>query len=183
MTPFVSRAGQKLEHALKEFKVDVEGLVCADLGCSTGGFTDCLLQNGAKKVYAVDTGYGVLEWKLRNDERVEVMERKNALHVELPEKMDFVCIDTGWTRQKLIIPKAIELLKPNGTIISLVKPHYEAEKEWLFKGKVKDEHMDDVLDKVKEDLKNEPIEIKDMVESPVVGKKGGNVEFLMFLKT
>ncbi|HTL27962.1 MAG TPA: SAM-dependent methyltransferase, partial [Tepidisphaeraceae bacterium] len=103
---FVSRAGQKLLHALDEFKIGVTDKVCADLGCSTGGFTDCLLRRGAKKVYAVDTGYGVLDWKLRNDPRVVVIERTNAMHVELPEKVQVVSIDVAWTKQRNILPSA-----------------------------------------------------------------------------
>src|SRR5438034_4090953 len=106
MSDFVSRAGQKLEHALSIFGVDVTGFVCADLGCSTGGFTDCLLQRGAAKVYAVDTGYGVLDWKLRTNERVVVMERTNAMHVTLPEPVDLVTIDVAWTKQRHILPAA-----------------------------------------------------------------------------
>jgi 23S rRNA (cytidine1920-2'-O)/16S rRNA (cytidine1409-2'-O)-methyltransferase len=103
--PFVSRAGLKLDHALTAFAVDVTGLVCADLGCNAGGFTDCLLQRGAAKVYAVDTGYGALDWKLRKDPRVVVMERTNAMHVTLPEPVGFVCIDVAWTRQRRILPR------------------------------------------------------------------------------
>src|ERR1700759_5340742 len=99
MKSFVSRAGQKLEHALSNFGLSPASLVCADLGCSTGGFTDCLLQHGAAKVYAVDTGYGVLAWKLRKDPRVVVMERTNGMHVTLPEQAKFVSIDVSWTKQ------------------------------------------------------------------------------------
>ncbi len=132
---FVSRAGEKLKFALEKFDIDVSGKVCADLGCSTGGFTDCLLQNGAKKVYSVDTGKNVLEWKLREDSRVVVMEKTNALHIELPEKVDFISIDVGWTPQKLIIPKALSLLKKDGDVVSLLKPHYEADKSLLKKEK------------------------------------------------
>src|SRR3989344_6816827 len=125
---YVSRAGEKLAFALDYWHIDVTGLVCADLGCSTGGFTDCLLQHSAAKVYAVDTGYGVLDYKLRKDPRVVALERTNALHVKLPERVDLVTIDVGWTPQKLILPRALELLKPGGKIISLVKPHYEIRK-------------------------------------------------------
>src|SRR5579864_3600866 len=100
MSAFVSRAGSKLDHALTTFVIDVSAKICADLGCSTGGFTDCLLQRGAAKVFAVDTGYGVLDWKLRNDPRVVVMERTNAMHVNLPESVDLVSIDVAWTKQR-----------------------------------------------------------------------------------
>jgi 23S rRNA (cytidine1920-2'-O)/16S rRNA (cytidine1409-2'-O)-methyltransferase len=178
-TKFSSRAGQKLQFALENFKIDVKDKICADLGCSTGGFTDCLLQNGAKKVYSVDTGYGILDWKLRNDIRVVVMERTNALHVELPELVDFVSVDVSWTRQKLIIPKALQLLKEDGHLVSLLKPHYEAEKRWLTKGKLDEKFMNEVIKKVRDDLARLNIEIKQIIESPIVGGKGGNKEFLM----
>ncbi|MBN1258503.1 methyltransferase domain-containing protein [Candidatus Peregrinibacteria bacterium] len=181
MAEYVSRAGAKLEHALKEFKISVEGLTCADLGCSTGGFTDCLLQHGAKKVYAVDTGYGVLNWKLRNDPRVVVMERKNAMHVELPEKMDFVSVDTSWTRQKNVLPHAFTLLKKGGRLISLIKPHYEAESKYLSRGKLKEEFFDLVIGKVEKDLKDLGIKIKKMTKSPIAGEKGGNTEYLILI--
>src|SRR5712675_3605403 len=98
--PFVSRAGQKLDHALTHFQLDVTGKTCADLGSNTGGFVDCLLQRGATRVYAIDTGYGALDWKLRKDPRVVVMERTNAMHVELPEKVQLVTIDVAWTKQR-----------------------------------------------------------------------------------
>src|SRR5579859_7339270 len=123
MNQYVSRAGGKLEFALQEFKISVKDLIVADFGSSTGGFVDCLLQNGAKKVYAVETGYGVLDWKLRNDPRVIVMERTNAIHVELPEKVDLITIDTSWTRQRNILPNALKNLKEGRKIISLIKPH------------------------------------------------------------
>ncbi len=123
---FVSRAGQKLDHALSTFKINIADCICADLGCSTGGFTDCLLQRGAKKVYAVDTGYGVLDWKLRNDPRVVVMERTNAMHVELPEPVDVVTIDVAWTKQRNILPSARQIVAADANIVTFIKPHYEA---------------------------------------------------------
>src|SRR3954453_6397647 len=98
--PFVSRGGLKLDHAIDAFGIVVRGRVCADLGSNSGGFTDCLLQHGAVKVFAIDTGYGNLDWKLRNDPRVVVMERTNAIHVRLPEPVDLVTIDVAWTKQK-----------------------------------------------------------------------------------
>src|ERR1019366_10657003 len=116
MPAFVSRAGLKLDHALTAFDLNVSQKICADFGCSTGGFTDCLLQRGAAKVFAVDTGYGVLDWKLRNDPRVVVMERTNAMHVRLPEKVDMVTIDVAWTRQRSILPAATLLLNEKGVI-------------------------------------------------------------------
>src|SRR5580658_2270693 len=119
MSQFVSRAGAKLDHAVTAFSIAIEGKICADLGCSTGGFTDCLLQRGAAKVFSVDTGYGVLDWKLRNDPRVVVMERTNAMHVRLPEPVDLITIDVGWTRQRHILPSAGRLLAPGGSVVTL----------------------------------------------------------------
>lgn len=178
---FASRAGVKLDHALREFNFSVKDLVCADFGCSTGGFVDVLLQRGASKVYAIDTGYGVLDWNLRNDDRVVVMERTNALHVELPEKMDLITIDVSWTKQHLIVPVACKNLKEGGKIITLVKPHYEAEKVWLEKGRVKDEFLPKVVENVRQQFADLGIKVLQETESPVVGEKGGNIEFLFLL--
>jgi len=122
---YVSRAGLKLEAALDGFELDVAGLRCADLGCHAGGFTDCLLQRGAAAVHALDTGYGVLDYRLRSDPRVTVMERTNALHCEPPETVDLVTIDVGWTKQRHVIPAALRWLDSGGLVITLVKPHYE----------------------------------------------------------
>lgn len=124
---FVSRGGLKLRHALDAFALDPRGLTCADLGCNVGGFTDCLLQAGAARVYAVDTGYGALAWKLRTDPRIITLERTNALHLAPPELVDLVVLDMGWTPQRLCIPAALKWLKPAPTsrIITLIKPHYE----------------------------------------------------------
>jgi 23S rRNA (cytidine1920-2'-O)/16S rRNA (cytidine1409-2'-O)-methyltransferase len=180
--PFVSRAGQKLEAALAAFSIDVKGKVCADLGCSTGGFTDCLLQRGAAKVYAVDTGYGVLDWKLRSDERVVVMERTNALHVQLPELVDFISIDVGWTKQAFILPHALTLLKPEGAIVSLLKPHYEATPQQRTKGRVKEEELPHIVERVKEEIALAGATIEAMIESPITGEKGKNVEYLLWLR-
>ncbi len=173
---FVSRAGQKLEHALDVFLINVKDKVCADLGCSTGGFTDCLLQRGVSKVYAVDTAYGELDWGLRNDDRVVVMERTNALHVELPELVDIIAVDVGWTKQEKIIPKALELIRSGGNIVSLLKPHYE-----IGKPTVTDKELKKVVEKVKLDFSKLSLKIEGVIESPIVGNKGGNVEFLFWL--
>src|SRR5215203_5161018 len=120
MPPFVSRAGQKLDHALATFGLDVTGRTCADLGSNTGGFVDVLLWRGAAKVYAIDTGYGALEWKLRKDPRVVVMERTNAMHVKLPEQVGVVTIDVAWTKQRHILPAARRLVSEEGRVVSLV---------------------------------------------------------------
>jgi len=181
MGTFVSRAGDKLDFALTNFNIDVSDLICADLGCSTGGFVDCLLKRNAKKVYAIDTAYGELNWGLRNDSHVVVMERTNALYVELTEKFDFICIDVGWTPQKMILAKAKLMLKERGNIISLIKPHYEADKSFLKQGKVLDEKLNEVLDKVKSDIKDTGLNFKSLVKSPIEGKKGKNKEFLALI--
>lgn len=180
--PHVSRAGEKLEYALKNFNISVADLVCADFGSSMGGFVDCLLQAGAKRVYAVETGYGVLDWKLRNDERVIVMERKNAMHIELPEKIDFITIDTSWTKLEKIIPNALKNLKENGQIVVLVKPHYEAEPKMLRKGKLLDEFVPEVLNIVKGKLQDIGIKVLNETQSPVLGSKGKNKEYLLHLQ-
>jgi 23S rRNA (cytidine1920-2'-O)/16S rRNA (cytidine1409-2'-O)-methyltransferase len=177
MPAFVSRAGQKLDHALTTFGIDASAKICADLGCSTGGFTDCLLQRGAVKVYAVDTGYGVLEWKLRNDPRVVVMERTNAMHVKIPEAVDLVTIDVGWTRQRNILPSAQRILKPGGRVITLVKPHYEADPSLLRNGILPEEHLEQVVETVKQDVESSGWKWIASVLSPIKGT-GGNAEVL-----
>jgi 23S rRNA (cytidine1920-2'-O)/16S rRNA (cytidine1409-2'-O)-methyltransferase len=178
---FVSRGGQKLDHALSTFAIDVAGLTCADLGCSTGGFTDCLLQRGAARVYSVDTGYGVLDWKLRNDARVVVKERTNAMHVELPEKVDLVVIDCAWTKQHHILPSAKRLLKPGtGQIVTLVKPHYEAEPALLRRGILPQDQVEPVVTRVLSDVEVAGFAVLGQVESPIKGSKG-NAEVLAWL--
>lgn len=181
MTTYVSRAGEKLQFALDNFKVNVKDLIVADFGSSTGGFVDCLLQNGAKKIYSIDTSYGELAWKLRNDKRVIVMERTNAMHVKLPEKVDVITIDTSWTKQILTIPNAFKNLKSGGIVISLIKPHYEAPKEYLEKGKLKEGRINEVLEKVKNDIVAVGGRVVSLIESPIVGEKGKNKEFLCLI--
>ena len=190
-TTFVSRAGLKLEHALHTFDFDVTGLSCADLGCNVGGFTDCLLQRGALKVYAVDTGYGTLAWKLRSDERVETIERTNALHIEPTAHVDLVVIDLGWTSQKLALPAGLKWLT-SGHIITLVKPHYEltdTEKrgESVAEG-LSREAVERVLQRVKKTCASLNLELGGETISPIKGKKSsrkgvGNSEYLLLLKT
>src|SRR5688572_30785326 len=169
MSEFVSRAGQKLEHALAAFGIDVSGWVCADLGSNVGGFVDCLLQRGASKIYAIDTGYGALEWKLRKDPRVVVMERTNAMHVELPEKVKLVSIDVAWTKQKNILPSARRLLADDGIAISLIKPQYEAAVELLRKGVLPGEHLETLLESIRADIAGAGFELVEMIDSPIRG--------------
>lgn len=180
VTPFVSRAGEKLEHALSAFALDVGGCVCADLGCNAGGFTDCLLRRGAAKVYAVDTGYGMLDWRLRKDARVVVMERTNALRAELPEKVGLVVVDVAWTRQKVILPAARRLLGAGGRVVTLVKPHYEAEARQLRRGVLVAGEVAGVLERVRADVREAGFEVVADTESPLLGGKG-NREMLWLL--
>jgi 23S rRNA (cytidine1920-2'-O)/16S rRNA (cytidine1409-2'-O)-methyltransferase len=178
---FVSRAGQKLDHALTTFEINVTGRACADLGSNVGGFVDCLLQRGAAKVYAVDTGYGALDWKLRKDARVVVMERTNAMHVALPEVVSLVTVDVAWTKQRLILPAARRLLTDDGDVVTLIKPHYEAEPAMLRKGVLPEENLDAVVEKVKYDIAQTGFELRRTVRSPIKGT-GGNVELLAWLR-
>lgn len=177
---YVGRGGDKLEWALDNFSVDPAGAICCDLGSNVGGFVDCLLQKGAVKVYSVDTSYGTLAWTLRNDERVVVMERTNALHVELPELMDIVTCDVGWTRQEKVIPKALSLLKPGGKLVSLLKPQYEAGKDEMEKGKkgrVREEALADILLRVEQTISATGFEYNPPARAPFLGGKGKNPEF------
>ena len=182
MTHFASRAGEKLQHALTEFQFTVTDKVCADFGSSTGGFVDCLLKNGATKVYAVETGYGVLDWKLRNNPQVVVMERTNAMHVILPEKVDLITNDTSWTKQSFIIPHALTQLKDNGYIITLIKPHYEADKKLLHKGVLDEAVAEDVAKHTADELKTFGVDVLGFTKSPLLGGKGGNTEYLALLQ-
>jgi 23S rRNA (cytidine1920-2'-O)/16S rRNA (cytidine1409-2'-O)-methyltransferase len=199
MTPstFVSRAGLKLDHALREFKVDVTDLVCADFGCNIGGFTDCLLQRGAARVYAIDTGYGTLAYKLRTDPRVIVLERTNALHAEPPKiddgsggGVDLVTIDLAWTPQRFAIPAALKWLNAKGRIITLVKPHYELEDQekrtLLVGGRLDPHHAEPVAQRVLAALPGWGAQPIAHTVSPITGGKStksgggkGNVEYLV----
>lgn len=203
---YVSRGGLKLEAALDAFEIDPMDSVCADLGCNVGGFTDCLIQRGASHVYAVDTAYGQLAWTLRQHERTTVFERTNALHFE-PADMraiiapatggfqpcDLVVIDLGWTRQQKAIPVALKWLSdsPTARIISLIKPHYEAEGQAMSeeagkrKGVLSDEQADAVLEAIVAQLPEYGVDVLGHIASPVRGggKRGkvGNREYLALL--
>jgi 23S rRNA (cytidine1920-2'-O)/16S rRNA (cytidine1409-2'-O)-methyltransferase len=181
MATFVSRAGQKLEHALAEFGLDVAGRVCADLGSNAGGFVDCLLQRGAARVYAIDTGYGALEWKLRKDPRVVVMERTNAMHAVLPELVSLVTIDVAWTKQRHILPAARRMVREDGHVVTLIKPHYEAEPALLVKGILRAEEVDGVVYAVGADFSASGFQFLRTVRSPIKGSKG-NAELLALLR-
>jgi len=177
---YVTRSGLKLERALDTFHVDPTGLVCADLGSHQGGFVDCLLQRGAARVYSVDTCYGTLAWRLRQDPRVVVLERTNAMHVALPEAVDLVTIDVGWTPQRHILSSAGRLLKAGGRIISLVKPQYEAAEDQRRAGVVPEEVLAPVLGRVRLEVQAAGLNVVAEMRSPLRGG-GGNAEFLFLL--
>ena len=178
---FVSRGGIKLQAALDQFKVDVTDKVVLDVGSSTGGFVDCLLQNGAKKVYALDIAYGELAWKLRNDPRVVVMERTNILYLQtLPEQLDLITIDAGWTKLELVLSVVSKFLKPGGMIIALFKPHYEADKRDLIKGVLSPEKAEIVKDKAIKTINDQRLTINEVMESPILGG-AGNKEYLLLI--
>jgi 23S rRNA (cytidine1920-2'-O)/16S rRNA (cytidine1409-2'-O)-methyltransferase len=178
---YVSRGGLKLEAALAAFAVDVRDRVCLDVGASTGGFTDCLLQHGARKVYAVDVGYGQLAWKLRQDARVAVLERANIRHLpeaSLPERVDLVTIDVSFISLKIVIPAAVKFLKPDGLIVALIKPQFEIGKGRVGKGGVvrNPEDHREVLDDLSAFAAGQGLSCRTPVTSPITGPKG-NVEF------
>jgi 23S rRNA (cytidine1920-2'-O)/16S rRNA (cytidine1409-2'-O)-methyltransferase len=177
---YATRSGLKLQHALRTFGIDARGSICADLGSHQGGFVDCLLQHGAARVYSVDTSYGTLAWRLRRDKRVIVMERTNAMHAALPEPMDLVTIDVGWTPQRHILPAARRLLKPDGRIITLVKPQYEAGEGERRGGVVPEENLEPVLARVRLDIRAAGLDLVGETPSPLRGG-GGNVEVLFLL--
>ena len=184
--PYVSRGGLKLEKAMQTFPLTLTGKICADIGASTGGFTDCMLQNGAKKVYAVDVGYGQLDWKLRNDARVVCMERTNArylTHEEIPEELDFASVDVSFISLKLIFPALYGLLREGGEIACLIKPQFEAGREKVGKkGVVRDPavHLE-VLEHFLIHAKENHFTVLGITYSPIRGSEG-NIEYLGFLR-
>ena len=180
--PYVSRGGLKLEKALRDFGVKPEGYVCSDSGASTGGFTDCLLQQGAKKVFAIDVGYGQLDWKIRSDPRVVVMERTNVRYVtpeQLGEPLDLSVIDVSFISLKIVLPVIKTFLKPTGQVLCLIKPQFEAGKEKVGKkGVVRDPSVHkEVLDGFVELANSLGMTILGLTFSPVKGPEG-NIEFL-----
>ena len=183
--PYVSRGGLKLEKGLTHFPVSAEGAVCLDIGASTGGFTDCLLKFGAKKVYAVDVGYGQLDWSLRQDDRVVVIERTNIRHLEkekIPESVDMVVADTSFISLKTVIPAAEKFMRPGTKILALIKPQFEAGKENVGKGGVVKDP--DIRQAVVEDITGfftqRGYRANGVVPSPILGPKG-NEEFVIYL--
>lgn len=180
--PYVSRGGLKLEKALRDFGVKPDGFVCSDSGASTGGFTDCLLQQGAKKVFAIDVGYGQLDWKIREDPRVVVMERTNIRYVtpeQLGEPLDLSVVDVSFISLKIVLPAIQALLKPNGQVLCLIKPQFEAGREKVGKkGVVRDPAIHrEVLEDFVVLANHLGFTILGLTFSPVKGPEG-NIEFL-----
>lgn len=183
--PYVSRGGLKLEKALAEFGIDPNGYVCSDSGASTGGFTDCLLQKGAKKVFAIDVGYGQLDWKIRSDPRVVVMERTNVRHVtseQLGQKLDLSVVDVSFISLKIVLPVIKSFLKTDGQVVCLIKPQFEAGREKVGKkGVVRDPQTHkEVLDQFVLLAQSLEFQILGLTFSPVKGPEG-NIEFLAHL--
>ncbi|MPZ48161.1 MAG: TlyA family rRNA (cytidine-2'-O)-methyltransferase [Dehalococcoidia bacterium] len=181
---FVSRGGEKLEHALTAFGLDVEGMTCVDAGASTGGFTDCLLQRGARRVYAVDVGYGVLDYKLRQDERVVVMERTNARDLSpLPEACDLATFDVAFIGVEKVIPAVTRSLRPGAHLVVLVKPQFQGRREEVGKkGVVKDPltHAA-VIGRLVAWTATNGLRLQDLTASPILGP-AGNKEFFLHLR-
>jgi len=182
---YVSRGGIKLEKALEELRIDVKDKIVLDVGASTGGFTDCLLSHGARRVYAVDVGYGQLAWKLRCDPRVLVLEKRNIRYLdaeELPEPTQLATIDVSFISLRLVLPKVRSLLAPHGEILALIKPQFEVGKGKVGKGGVvrsREEHLR-VIKEIREAAAAMKLEVKGVIESPLLGPKG-NREFFIHL--
>ena len=183
--PFVSRGGLKLDKSIKSFNLDLKDKVCMDIGASTGGFTDCMLQNGAKKVYSVDVGYGQLAWKLRNDDRVVNMERTNIRYLDkrlIEESVSFISIDVSFISLKLVLPVAYDVLKDNGQLVALVKPQFEAGREEVGKkGVIRDINIHrKVISNTISTASEIGFSVIDLDFSPIKGPEG-NIEFLLYL--
>ena len=183
--PFVSRGGLKLAHAIKTFRLDLKDQICMDTGASTGGFTDCMLQQGAARVYAVDVGYGQLDWKLRNDPRVINLERTNIRHMNrelIPEPVDFGSVDTSFISLRLVIPAVAKFIRPGGKVVALIKPQFEVGRENVGKkGIVRDPALHrQVIHNLQLFFQDIGISPGEVIPSPVKGAKG-NIEFLVLL--
>ena len=183
---YVSRGGLKLEKAMQTFPITLEGKVCADIGASTGGFTDCMLQNGAAKVYAVDVGYGQLDWKLRQDDRVVCMEKTNFRYMtpeDIPDVLDFASVDVSFISLDKILTPAYALLKEQGEMVALIKPQFEAGREKVGKkGVVRDPKVhEEVISRIVRHADEVSFEVLDLSYSPIRGPEG-NIEYLIHLR-
>lgn len=191
--PYVSRGGLKLKHAIDTFGIDVKDKTAMDAGASTGGFTDCLLQHGAQKVYSIDVGYGQLDWRLRNDPRVILLEKTNIRYLEeivrsqrmedlMGNKIDIATIDVSFISLLKVIPAVLKFLKPSGEIVALIKPQFEVGRKDVGKGVVKDESKRlEAVENIKSESEKMGLEVKGVTASPIKGPKG-NVEYLIYLK-
>ena len=184
--PYVSRGGLKLEKALKVFPITLTNKICMDIGASTGGFTDCMLQNGAAKVYSVDVGYGQLDWKLRQDERVVCMEKTNFRYMtpeDIPDVLDFASVDVSFISLDKILTPAYALLKEQGEMVALIKPQFEAGREKVGKkGVVRDPKVhEEVISRIVRHADEVSFEVLDLSYSPIRGPEG-NIEYLIHLK-
>ncbi len=183
---YVSRGGLKLEKAMNEFPINLEGAICADIGASTGGFTDCMLQNGASKVYSIDVGYGQLAWKLRTDNRVVNLERTNFRYVTkelVPDDLDFASVDVSFISLSLIVPVMHTLMKDNAKAVCLIKPQFEAGKDKVGKkGVVRDKNVHiEVVDKTLELMLKTGFSVLGLTYSPIKGPEG-NIEYLIYIE-
>ncbi len=183
--PYVSRGGLKLEAAIRHFNIDVSGKTAMDVGSSTGGFTDCLLQNGAKRVYCIDVGYGQLAWKLRQDARVVLIERTNIRYLQrerIPEDVDIATIDVSFISLTKVVPHIIGFLKETGEIIALVKPQFEVGKGEVDKGGIvkNEEKRLKAVEQVRQNLESLTLIAQGIMKSPITGSKG-NIEYLIYL--
>ena len=184
--PYVSRGGFKLEKAMKEFNIDLTDTVCMDIGASTGGFTDCMLQNGAKKVYSVDVGYGQLDWKLRNDERVVNLERTNVRYIteeQVPDKIEFFSVDVAFISLCLVLPPVRNLLANNAEAVCLIKPQFEAGRDKVGKkGVVRDISVHiEVIEKIYNFCLENGFDVLGLDYSPIKGPEG-NIEYLIYIR-
>ena len=183
---YVSRGGLKLEKAMQSFDLRLDGFICADIGASTGGFTDCMLQNGATKVYAIDVGYGQLAWKLRTDERVVNMERTNfryVTHEQIPEELDFCSVDVSFISLSIIVPVMRNIMKDGGKAVCLIKPQFEAGKDKVGKkGVVRDKSVHiEVVENTVNMILNNNMRVLGLDFSPVKGPEG-NIEYLVYIE-
>lgn len=184
--PYVSRGGLKLEHALRHFDIDVNGKTAMDIGASTGGFTDCMLQHGAHKVYAIDVGYGQFSWILRTDKRVVLLEKTNIRYLDkelIYDEIDIATIDVSFISLLKVIPNIMGFLKPAGVMVALIKPQFEAGRKEVGKGGVirSEEKRTEIVENIKRETEKMGLEVLGVTQSPLKGPKG-NVEYLLYLR-